>query len=187
MWYCLLRMSKLAELSVFWQEINCAWFPRWDHLSSNFPAAFSWIYFITLCVHNCMFVERVKNSWLRWCIFSVRASGYWVFPSSRESSAWWQSYASSLSDFGKRARPAVDPLCHLRNGVRVHFLSYRRLRSDVEPLASKDYLQSFFSLQGTFKIAVFIGLTTISLLALTKWIANFSLSFQFFLLNFPLI
>ena len=64
----------------------------------------------------------------------------------------------------------------------------RRLRPDVGPLASNDYLQSYFSLQSTFKMYKFSGLTRNSFLTLEETKTNSFLIFLYFLsLNFSLV
>ena len=55
----------------------------------------------------------------------------------------------------------------------------RRPLPDVGPLASKDYLRSYFSLQSTFKISKFSGLTRNSFLTLNKLLlTDFSFPFS---------
>ena len=58
-------------------------------------------------------------------------------------------FSRHYAEFGRRGKTRSTrcwPLFHLNGEVQDHFLSWRQLRPDVGPTASKDYLQSYFSL-----------------------------------------
>ena len=93
---------------------------------------------------------------------------------------------SSLSDVGENTLDPLSALCPISATKRgTIFCRSRRPWPDIGPLASKDYLQTYFALQRTFKSSKFNGLTRHSFLTLKHMlIIHSSVSFKFFVLHF---